>query len=55
MGEVGKRPSPSFKKASAKGEDDVKNGDKDTAELGDDTIVVTETEDATRTGVSSHF
>ena len=42
MGEVGKGIT-SFKKGISEGEDDVKNGDKDTAELGDDTIVVTET------------
>ncbi|HDY95410.1 hypothetical protein LCGC14_0255650 [marine sediment metagenome] len=42
MGEVGKGIT-SFKKGISEGEDDVKNGDKDTAELSDDTIVVTET------------
>ena len=42
MGEVGKDIT-SFKKGISEGEDDVKNGDKDTAELSDDTVVVTDT------------
>lgn len=42
MGEVGKRIT-SFKKGISEGEHDVKNGDKDTAELSDDTVVVTDT------------
>ena len=42
MGEVGKGIT-SFKKGISEGEDDVKNGDKDTAELSDDTVVVTGT------------
>ena len=42
MGEVGKGIT-SFKKGISEGEDDVKNGDMDTAELSDDTVVVTDT------------
>ena len=42
MGEVGKGIT-SFKKGISEVEDDVKNGDKDTAELSDDTVVVTDT------------
>ena len=42
MGEVGKGIT-SFKRGISEGEDDVKNGDKDTAELSDDTVVVTDT------------
>jgi sec-independent protein translocase protein TatA len=42
MGEVGKGIT-SFKKGISEGEDDVKNDDKDTAELSDDTVVVTDT------------
>ena len=41
MGEVGKGIT-SFKKGISEGEDDVKNADKEPAELSDDSVVVTD-------------